>query len=135
VQRGSKITQYAAYYVHIEWGNLFLSGGIYMPAPDVLKHIRQAIDIDFEEFKRIINHKAFKQYFTLQSDNKLVKAPQGFDKTSLAVEYLKWKNWYVMLPLSATDACSPDFVAKTLQAFKALQPLNAFFNQAIDEME
>jgi uncharacterized protein (TIGR02453 family) len=134
-QRGGKRSQYAAYYVHIEPDNLFLSGGIYMLTPNVLKTLRRAIDTDFESFRQIIDSKSFKQYFTVMSDKKLVKVPPGFDKTSPAAEYLRHSNWYVMYPIVAADICSPDFVDKTLQVFKALHPLNAFFNQAIDAIE
>ncbi|GHT09818.1 TIGR02453 family protein [Bacteroidia bacterium] len=133
LQRGGKRTQYACYYVHIEPNNLFLSGGIYMPSPEVLKALRHSIDVNFEEFESIVHNKSFKKYFALEGE-KLVKAPQGFDKDSPAVEYLKHKNWYVMQPIDAAEICHPDFVKKTLKAFAALQPLNAFFNEAIDEM-
>jgi uncharacterized protein (TIGR02453 family) len=134
VQHGGKKTQFACYYLHIESGNLFLSGGIYMPTPEVLKALRQTIDVNFEEFESIISAKTFKKHFTLESDSKLIKVPQGFDKESPAAEYLKWKNWYVMHSLNATELYSPNFLEQTLQKFKALYPLNKFFNEAIEDL-
>ncbi|MDR1227267.1 MAG: DUF2461 domain-containing protein [Prevotellaceae bacterium] len=134
LQRGGKKTQFACYYVHIEPGNLFLSGGIYMPSPEALKALRQAIDVNFEEFEKIIKNKTFGKYFDLEGDSKLNRVPQGFDKESPAAEYLKWKSWYVTSSITATEICSSDFVVQTLQKFKALHPLVKFFNEAIEDI-
>jgi uncharacterized protein (TIGR02453 family) len=136
VQRGGKKTPYGCYYVHIEPNSCFLSGGIYMPMPETLKAIRQSIDVNFEEFEAIIKEKNFKKYFGgIANDNRLVKVPQGFDKNSPAAEFLKQKNFYVMRGVSDEEICSPTFLKNTLQAFKALKPLNDFFNEAIEDNE
>jgi uncharacterized protein (TIGR02453 family) len=132
VQRGGKKSSYACYYAHIEPGNCFLSGGIYMPDPPTLKILRQSIDVNSEEFLEIIAEKNFKKYFSAIADeNKLVKVPQGFDKNSPVAEYLKHKDFYVIRGVSDEEICSKNYVKQTLQAFKALKPLNDFFNAAL----
>lgn len=134
VQRGGKKSPYACYYAHIEPGSCFLSGGVYMPDPPTLKALRRSIDVNAEEFLEIIAEKNFRKYFSaLAGENKLVKVPQGFDKNSPAAEYLKYKDFYVMRGVTEEALCSKAYVQQTLQAFKALKPLNDFFNAAMDE--
>ncbi len=136
VQRGGKKTPYGCYYVHVEPGTCFLSGGIYMPIPETLKAIRQSIDASWEEFEAIVKEKNFKKYFGgIVDENRLVKVPQGFDKTSPAAEFLKQKDFYVTRAVADEELYSPTFLKQTIQAFKSLKPLNDFFNAAIDDME
>lgn len=134
VQRGGKKSPYACYYAHVEPGSCFLSGGVYMPDPTTLKALRRSIDVNAEEFLEIIAEKNFRKYFTaLADESKLVKVPQGFDKNSPVAEYLKYKDFYVMRGVTEEELCSKSYVKQTLQAFKALKPLNDFFNAAIEE--
>ncbi|MDR3188295.1 MAG: DUF2461 domain-containing protein [Prevotellaceae bacterium] len=134
VQRGGKKSPYACYYAHIEPNSCFLSGGIYMPEPPVLKALRRSIDVNAEEFLEIIAEKNFKKYFSaLAAENKLLKTPQGFDKNSPVAEYLKHKDFYVVRGVTDEELCSTSYVKQTLQAFKALKPLNSFFNAAIED--
>ncbi|MDR3328820.1 MAG: DUF2461 domain-containing protein [Prevotellaceae bacterium] len=134
VQRGGKKTNYACYYVHVEPGGCFLSGGIYMPQPPVLKAIRQSIAVNFDELGGIVGERSFKKYFSaIVDNNKLVKVPQGFDKSSPAAEFLKQKDFHVMRSVDDGDLCSPGFLKQALAAFKALTPLNHFFNEAIED--
>lgn len=134
VQRGGKKSPYACYYAHIEPNACFLSGGVYMPDPPTLKALRRSIDVNAEEFLEIIAEKNFRSYFAaLADESKLVKVPQGFDKNSPVAEYLKYKDFYVMRGVTEEELCSKSYVKQTLQAFKALKPLNDFFNAAMDE--
>ncbi|MDR1417110.1 MAG: DUF2461 domain-containing protein [Prevotellaceae bacterium] len=135
VQRGGKKTSFACYYAHIEPDSCFLSGGIYMPEPPILKALRQSIDVNSEEFLEIIAEKNFKKYFSAIADaNKLVKPPQGFNKNSPVVEFLKQKDFYVMRGVADEEICGKTYLKQTLQAFKALKPLNDFFNAAIEDI-
>ncbi|MDR0419484.1 MAG: DUF2461 domain-containing protein [Prevotellaceae bacterium] len=135
VQRGGKKTQYSCYYVHIEPGSCFFSGGIYMPSPEVLKTLRDLIDVDFEEFQEIIKARSFKKYFSEIEGDSLVKVPQGFSKDSPAAEYVKMKNFYTSCAFDEKTVLSKDFLKLVLQISKSQMPLNHFFNAAIEDME
>lgn len=54
---GRKAMKSAGYYFHPEPGNCFAGGGIYMSMPDELKKLRQEIDYNFSDFKKILNEK------------------------------------------------------------------------------
>ncbi len=53
--------QSAGYYVHVEPGEVFLGGGVYMPDGNQLKNIRTAIAGQSEEFLAIVQNKTFKK--------------------------------------------------------------------------
>ena len=136
LDRGGKKSIYAGYYFHAEPGNKsFIAGGIWMPMAPELKKIRQEIDYCFDEFKSIIDNKAFKsEYKELEQtpDIKLTNLPRGYDKENPAAEYLKLKSLIVSRPLSDEEVMSNRLAGKTIKGFKRIMPLVKFINKALE---
>jgi len=133
---GSTRSELPGYYMHAEPGNCFVSCGVYMASPPVLKAVRAAIDDDWKTFSAILNKKAFKDVFgnTLaQDDDMLSRVPAGFDKYSPAAAFLKLKHFYVFHPVSDKDMCSKDFVKEAAHLYKLMEPLCTFLRRAIAE--
>jgi uncharacterized protein (TIGR02453 family) len=130
---GSTTSELSSYYVHIEPGNCFLSCGIYMPAPDLLKALRCAIDDDFDRFLGIITEKKFAQAFgsLARDEDALVRVPVGFDKNSPAAEYLKLRRFYVAAALSDKEVTSSQLISTATRYFERMQPLNHFLNEVV----
>jgi uncharacterized protein (TIGR02453 family) len=130
---GGKKDNSPGYYIHFEPGNTFLAGGLWMPEPPVLAKIRQEIDYNLPEFKKIVNDKTFKKYFgSLSTEDSLSTTPKGYDKTHPGIEFLKLKSFIVVSELDEKTALSKNFVKKTTDIFKAMKPLNDFLQRAID---
>jgi len=107
-----------------------------MPMPPELKKVRQEIDYNLDEFKKIITAKKFKSVYGELSkgdDISLSKVPQGFEKDNPASDYLKLKSFLAMKTLKETDLASKDLIKMVIEAFDALQPLVEFINKAIEE--
>ena len=134
---GNTKTLKSGYYMHIQPGSSFVSCGVYMPFPQVIKAIRTAIDEDFETFSSIISNKTFKSLFgdLMRDDDALQRVPQGFDKDSPAAEYLKLKHFYVFHPFTDKEMMSEDFVKNAAKIFKATKPLNDWLNAVIEDVE
>ncbi|MBP6478880.1 MAG: DUF2461 domain-containing protein, partial [Chitinophagaceae bacterium] len=131
---GRKAENSAGYYFHLEPGGVFTGGGIWMPMPDELKKVRQEIDYNFTDFKKIIAAKKFKTVYGELSSNpeyKLSRVPKGYDPENPAAEFLKLKSYIAMIKISDADLSSKDLVKKTVAAFEALQPLIEFINEAL----
>ena len=130
---GSTHCELPGYYLHIEPGSCFVSCGIYMPTPQVLKVIRTAIEDDWSAFSAIINKKAFKEAFgTLcRDEDALSRVPQGFNKDSPAAEFLKLKHFYVHRPMTNKEVCSKDYIPTAVHYYKLMQPLNSFLHDAL----
>ena len=132
---GRKAMNSAGYYFHLEPGNCFAGGGIYMPMPDELKKVRQEIDYNFSEFKIIISTKKFKStYGDLDKSDEflLSRVPKGYLPDNPAAEYLKLKSYIAMIKVKDADLTSKGLVKKIVTAFEALQPLINFINHSIE---
>lgn len=127
---GKKPWDTPGYYFHLEPGASFAGGGLYMPAPDYLKKIRQEIDYNLDEFKKIISSKKFKSVYgdlDKSSEFLLSRVPKGYEPGNPAAEYLRLKSYIAMIKIDDADLTSKNLVKKTVHAFEAMQPLIDFF--------
>jgi uncharacterized protein (TIGR02453 family) len=131
---GKKAMNSAGYYFHLEPGGSFTGGGIWMPMPDELKKVRQEIDYNFADFKKIIASKKFKSVYgdlSKSSEYTLSRVPKGYEPGNPAAEYLKLKSYVAMVEITDAVLTSKDLVKKTVAAFEALQPLIEFVNESL----
>ncbi len=124
----------AGYYVHIQPnGESFLAGGIYMPDGAMLAKIRQEIDYNTEDFKKIVFSKNFTKTFGGLSGEKVKTAPKGYDKAHPEIELLKYKSYIAWHKLKDSDVTDKNFLKHTAKVFKEVYALNQFLNNAIAE--
>lgn len=135
LDKGGKKSGLAGYYFHLEPGNSFLGAGIWQPAPDSLKKIRQEIDYCANEFRKLLTGKKFLSVYPglyTGEDVQLKKVPQGFDKENPAAEYLRFKSWMVITELKDSDLTSRNLLKKTLEAYSLAEPLVKFLNRPLE---
>jgi uncharacterized protein (TIGR02453 family) len=135
INRGGKKSVFAGYYFHCEPGEHFVGGGLWMPMPPELKKLRQEIDYNLEDFKKIVESKKFRSVYGelyAGEDVRLTKVPQGFEKDSPAAAYLKLKSYLAMKKLSDSEMTSKTLEKQALEAFDILQPLVEFINKGLD---
>lgn len=132
INPGGKKSMIPGYYIHIEPGKSFLAGGCYQPLPEQLAAIRQEIDYNVAELKKILAAKDFKTYFKeLSQDDKLKTAPKGYEKTHPDISLLQHKNFIMVHKLSDEDVLNKNFSTYTAKVFKAMLPLNLFLRKSI----
>lgn len=127
----------SSYYLHVQPGASFVSCGVYMPHPPIVKAIRAAIEEDFESFNAIISNKTFKALMgdLARDEDTLQRVPTGFDKDSPAAEYLKLKHFYVFHLFTDKEMMSEDFVKNAAKMLKVSKPLNDWLNAVIEDVE
>lgn len=131
---GSKNTNLAGYYIHIEPGASFIAGGLYWPDAADLKKVRREIDGFYEDLEDVINDEDFKKIFSsLDSDenNTLKSAPKDYDKAHPAIQFLKLKSFTATAKISDKELLDKDFVKKTSKKLLALKPLIEFLNRGL----
>ncbi len=109
-----------------------------MPMPDVVKKVRQEIDYNFADFKKIIQSKKFKTVYgdlDRSAEYLLSRVPKGYEPDNAAAEYLKLKSFVAVVTIKDGDVTAPAYKKQTLTAFEALQPLNKFLNEAVSTTE
>ena len=122
----------AGYYIHIEPKNTFLAGGAYLPPAVWLKAIRQEIDENGNELKKILSDKNFKKYFGEMEGDKLKTIPRDYPGDHPFIELLRYKSFLAMHRVSDEDAMSNQFLKHAVQVFKALKPFDDFLNKALN---
>lgn len=135
INRGGKKSIFAGYYFHLEPGESFVGGGLWMPESENLKKVRQEIDYSFDEFKSIVSNKKFRNtYGDLYTEEgvKLSRPPKGYDDTNPAIEFIKLKSFLAMQPISDADLTDKNLVKKITTAFEVLQPMIAFINRSLE---
>ncbi len=133
---GKQSISSAGYYFHLQPGQSFTGGGIWMPQPEDLRKVRQEIDYNFAEFKKIIGSRKFKTVYgdlDHSAEYKLSRIPKGYEADNAAAEYLKLKSYIATLYIKDADLTSKDLVKKTVNAFETLQPLVEFLNHSMND--
>lgn len=136
INKGGKKSVLAGYYFHLEPGNSFIGGGIWMPMPAETQKIRQEIDYCYEEFKKITGSKKFKDiYKGLDQEDgiRLTNVPKGYTRDNPAAEFLKLKSWVAMSPVTDAELSSKTLLKKSVEAFAVIQPLIDFLNRAVGD--
>lgn len=110
------------YYINIEPGNSFVGGGFWGPNKDDLLKIRKGIEGQEEEFRAILNDPTFIKNFNQLRGDKLKTCPKGFDKTSSAIDLLRYKQFLLMKEFTDQEILSPGFAKKADATFKAMRP-------------
>ncbi len=131
--KGAKKIQTAGYYFHLEPGENFVGGGLWMPMAPDLNKVRQEIDYCYKEFSSILKKPAFKStYGDMDNSMKLVRPPKGFDVDNPALEYLKLKSFVVTRSIKDTELTDNQLVKNVVKDFKTIAPLVHFLNRAIE---
>ncbi len=122
----------AGYYLHIQPGKSFMAGGIWMPEGALLKAIRQEIDYNYDEFKKILEKAAFKKHFKQLEGERLKSLPQGYTNDNPAIEYLKMKSFMVSVSVADKEITSEQFVPLLFDYAGLMKPLVEFLNRGLD---
>ncbi len=120
------------YYFHLAPEEQFISGGIYMPDPELLKRIRQEIYYNYNEFNTILKSKEFRKYFDGIDDYYKAKLapkdyPAGFD----GIDILKNKSYTVSWALDERIIHSEKLFKTAVTVCKAILPYNDFLRKAL----
>ena len=133
IARGGKKSGYSGYYFHIGTGSgdnypckSFLAVGNYYMESKVLRIIREDIEIGGGDFDRII--KALHPSLSLDQDQKLKRAPLGFDPEGPYIEYIKLKNFCLS---GIYDDLKLD-IDEIVAVFKSAKPFLDYINRAIE---
>ncbi|MGB5819599.1 MAG: DUF2461 domain-containing protein [Saonia sp.] len=120
------------FYVEIGMEESMLAGGLWRPDPKTLRSIRDAIDYDGEELKKIIQKKSFRQTFgELVEDEKLKTAPKGFSNEHPHIDLLRNKTYAVMHRLPNKEVLQDDFEEKLVDIYLEMLPFRRYLNKAI----
>lgn len=120
------------FYIHLGVNECFLAGGFYRPKPKFLKSIRDAIDYDGEELKKIINQPKFQQLFGgLMKDEELKTSPKGYTQDHKHIDLLRQKSFAAFRPLTRSDVSSAAFDNLVMESYQTMLKFRRYLNKAV----
>ncbi len=135
ISKAGKNLTSAGYYIHCEPGQCFVAAGLYFPMPPALNKVRQEIDYNLTDFKKIITDKKFKALFTdldRSEGFELKRPPKGYEAENPAIEYLKFKSFIVTVKIPDETFTDKKLVKTIADICKTAKPFIDFINSAIE---
>ena len=97
----------------------------------MLKSIREGIDYNGDELKKILNKESFKKMFKglIQFDDKLKTAPKGYPNDHPHIDLLRNKSYAVQCDLTAEEVQSASFDDQVIRIYKEMLPFRRYMNK------
>ena len=131
IGRGGRHTVQSGYYVHIGVDELMLCGGIWWPEKGILDQLRGLIDAEPEEFLAIVNHPDIASRYQWMSQS-LKSVPKGYPKDHPLAQYLKMKEYLMVMRVDEHYFDCEDWVEKVACDLQPLKPLHDFLNYVFE---
>jgi uncharacterized protein (TIGR02453 family) len=128
---GGKKSPLPTYYIHVQPGNSFLAGGMYMPQPAELAKIRQEIDYNAGELKKIVEDSDFQKIWGELTGEELKTVPKGYPKDHPNIDLIRKKSFIVVKNLSDEELLKDQFTQEAIRMFKILYPFNQYLSVAV----
>jgi len=110
------------YYVHLKPGESFIATGFWEPNKEDLLRIRKELELDAEEFKKVIYNNKFKAIWGDLVGDEVKTAPKGFNKEHPDIDLIRKKQYIFVRKFSDKEVLSKDFAKKIDESFKGIRP-------------
>jgi uncharacterized protein (TIGR02453 family) len=119
------------YYLHLEPENSFLGVGFWAPEKEDLQRIRKELEIDAEEYRQIMDNKAFKKHWGSLSGEEVKTAPKGFSKEHPNIDLIKKKQHVFIKNFSDQEVLSSDFIRVMDTHFQNIRPFFDYMSHVL----
>ncbi len=120
------------FYIELGVNQSYIGGGYWYPSSKILKSIRDAIDYNGEELKKILNKESFKNTFGgLIEHEQLKTAPKGFSQEHKHIDLLRKRSFAVVHYFDREEVEHPDYDMKVIKIYKELLPFRRYLNEAV----
>lgn len=119
------------YYFHIEPGHSLAAGGFFSPNSGDLLRIRQDIDLNYPDWKKMLSGKNISKTFDGLKGERVSTTPKGFSKDNPAIEILKHKQFYFERKFTDEELKAPGFLKELNQTFMSLRPYFDYMSEVL----
>jgi uncharacterized protein (TIGR02453 family) len=113
------------FYLHLEPGRVFAAAGMWHPASESLKRVRDWIVARPDQWIRAT------RACPIDDGERLTRPPRGYDAEHPLVEDLKRKGFTTSRRFTQKEACAPDFLNQFAKACRQTEPLVEFLTSAV----
>ncbi|HTH56968.1 MAG TPA: DUF2461 domain-containing protein [Cyclobacteriaceae bacterium] len=119
------------YYYWIKPGESRVGCGFVSPNPADLQRIREDIDGNHSDWRKIISGKKIKNVFGEMRGNQVKTSPRGFRKDHPAIELLRYKQFWFERSFSDQDVLSDHFVKNVTDTYRAIRPFFDYMSEVL----
>jgi uncharacterized protein (TIGR02453 family) len=117
------------YYFWLKPGGSRVGCGFTYPNSADLLRIRQDIDSNADDWRKILKSKKITAVFGTMGGDQVKTAPKGFPKDHPAIELLRYKQYWFERSFTDQEVLAKDFLKQVNSTYKAIRP---FFDYMSD---
>ena len=119
------------YYLEISADESFIAAGFWNPNKEDLLRIRKEIEIDGQEFKRIINQKKIKDIWGDLRGDEVKTSPKGFTSDHEYIDLIKKKQFIFIKKLKEKDILDEKFQKELVNYFESIRPFFDYMSEVL----
>lgn len=119
------------YYFRLESGNSGIAGGFWGPDADDIKRIRMDIDINYDDWQKMINDPTLVKTFGKLEGDKVSSAPRGYAKDHPAIALLRHKQFILRRRFTDKEVLSGDFLYMVNDSFIKMRPFFDYMSEVL----
>jgi uncharacterized protein (TIGR02453 family) len=119
------------YYFWIKPGVSRVGCGFTYPNPEDLLRIRQDIELNHSDWRKILKLKSIQNTFGDMRGEQLKTAPKGFDKEHPAIDLLRFKQFWFEKSFTDKEVLSPGFLKNVNKTYKAIRPFFDYMTEVL----
>ena len=119
------------YYLEISADESFVAVGFWNPNKEDLLRIRKEIEIDGQEFKRIINQKKIKDIWGDIKGEEVKTSPKGFKSEHEYIDLIKKKQFIFIKNLREEEILDKNFQKQLVSYFVSIRPFFDYMSEIL----
>ena len=119
------------YYLEISADQSFIAVGFWNPDKEDLYRIRKEIEIDGQEFRRIINQKKIKAIWGDLSGDEVKTSPKGFKSEHEDIDLIKKKQFIFIKYLKEEEILDKNFQKELVSYFVSIRPFFDYMSEIL----
>jgi uncharacterized protein (TIGR02453 family) len=130
LKRATKMRR-GGYYFRIEPGNSRAVAGFFGPVPDDMKRIREDIDANYDDWRKMLADPMLVKTFGNMRGAKLGTSPRGYAKDHPAIDLLRYKQFLFRHEFTDEEVLGPDFLFQVNDIFKKMRPFLNYMSEVL----
>ncbi|MFN5168176.1 MAG: DUF2461 domain-containing protein [Cyclobacteriaceae bacterium] len=119
------------YYFWIKPGESRVGCGFTYPNAADLLRIRQDIDINHADWRKLLKSKTLQSTFGTMQGDQVKTAPRGFAKDHRAIDLLRYKQFWFEHSFTDKEVLAPDFLVRVNKTYQAIRPFFDYMSEVL----
>ena len=119
------------YYLEISADESFIAAGFWNPNKEDLFRMRKEIEIDGQEFKKIVNQKRIKDIWGNIKGDEVKTSPKGFNSDHDHIDMIKKKQFIYIKKLDEKEILNSNFQSDLVNYFISIRPFFDYMSEIL----